>query len=180
MDMTLDLLGEYASPQPNVAILMVGLPESGKTTLLNKLISNDCDVTTIPPTNGFKRETIKFEEKYYIFWDIGGFESLRFLWEYYIPNKDAVVFVVDASNLEVFAMAKEFLHIIMSHDNLNGVQLLVVFNKQDKTNCATDEDLEQQLDLKSLKQSYRIVRSSAFDRESLKNIMVHLRDMNLF
>ncbi|XP_065364227.1 uncharacterized protein LOC135957416 [Calliphora vicina] len=179
METTQESQEECILEKPEVSILMVGLDEAGKTTLLYKLKLGDGDLTTIP-TIGYNVETVEFEDKNYTFWDIGGHETVRVLWKFYNENKAAVVFVVDASNSERFALAKDFLHTVMSDEDLSNAMLLVVANKQDKPNCDSVEDLKQQLDLKSLKQPCSLINTSAFDRASLTDIMVHLRDMNLF
>lgn len=94
-------------------------------------------------------------------------------------KKSVVIFVVDASDTNRLREAKEFLHEVMSHEKQSNDMLLLVSNKHDKPNCLDEKQLEEQLDLSSLKQSYRIVETSAMDRESLNDIMVHLKDMYL-
>lgn len=66
-------------------ILMVGLDESGKTTLLYRCKLDEI-VETIP-TIGFNCEDIILQggKKAY-FWDIGGMKKLRFLWHHYYGN----------------------------------------------------------------------------------------------
>ncbi|XP_023307796.2 ADP-ribosylation factor 1-like [Lucilia cuprina] len=166
--------------KPNVDLLMVGLDEAGKTTPLYKLLKTDNNDLITIPTIGYNKETIDFEDKNYTFWDIGGLDTVRVLWKFYKENKAAVVFVIDAANRERYVQAKSFLHTVMCDEDLSNAMLLLVLNKQDKPNCATAEDMEQQLDMKSIKQPWCIVNTSAYDCQSLNNIMMNLRDLNLF
>lgn len=170
---------ESNDSKPEIPILMLGLDEAGKTTILYKLLKWQEKLETIP-TIGYNVETLEFEEQKYTIWDIGGLNTVRVLWKFYTENKTAVIFVVDASDAERLVEAKEFLHNVMSNEDLVNAMLLVVSNKHDKANCLSEKDLEDQLDLKSIKQPNRIVETSALDRESLNDIMVHLKDMYLF
>lgn len=101
-------------------------------------------------------------------------DSVRVLWNFYAEKKAAVIFVVDACNSERFAEAKDYLHSVMTHEALKNVMLFVVANKHDKAFCSGDEDLMENLNLNAIKQNLRIIRTSAFDRQSLDNLMVQL------
>ena len=154
---------------------MLGLDDAGKTTILYKLKRND--KIEIIPTIGYNVETVDFEDKSFTFWDIGGLESVRVLWKFYTENKAVVIFVVDASNAERFAEAKGFLHSIMNNEDLANAALLIISNKHDKQICHDASHLEQQLELNDLKRSYDIINTSAFDENSLKTILLHLKNL---
>lgn len=160
----------------NINILMLGLDDAGKTTILYKFKQND--EIQIIPSIGYNVETIDFEDKTFTFWDIGGLETVRVLWKFYTENKAAVLFVVDASNAQRFAEAKEFLHSIMNNADLANAALLIISNKHDKQICHDELYLEQQLELKDLKRSYDIINTSAFDECSLKEILLHLKSLS--
>ena len=55
---------------PDVRILMVGLDNAGKTTILYKFRLNET-VSTVP-TIGFNVETVKYKNISFTVWDIGG------------------------------------------------------------------------------------------------------------
>ena len=55
---------------PEVRILMVGLDNAGKTTILYKFRLNET-VSTVP-TIGFNVETVKYKNIAFTVWDIGG------------------------------------------------------------------------------------------------------------
>ncbi|EYB99019.1 hypothetical protein Y032_0126g1357 [Ancylostoma ceylanicum] len=67
-------------------ILMVGLDNAGKTTILYKLKLGEV-VTTIP-TIGFNVETVNYRNLSFTVWDVGGQERIRVLWKYYFNNTE--------------------------------------------------------------------------------------------
>lgn len=168
---------ESAAEKTNIPILMLGLDGAGKTTILYKLKLGDKDDLKTIPTIGYNEEIVEYEDKNYTFWDIGGLNTVRVLWKFFAQNKAAVVFVVDATDPERFEEAKDFLHTIMTYEDLNDAKLIIVSNKQDKTNCVANEEIEEKLDLKSFKQPIQIFDTCAFNSDSLKNLMVHLKDI---
>merc|ERR1719361_2256790 len=79
-------------------VLMVGLDNAGKTTVLYKLKLEEV-VTTIP-TIGFNVETVKYKKINFTVWDVGGQDKIRPLWRHYYQNTDAIIFVVDSADKE--------------------------------------------------------------------------------
>ena len=65
-------------------ILILGLDNAGKTTILYRL-QVDEPVTTVP-TIGFNVETLKFKNLTFQVWDLGGQSSIRPYWRCYYPN----------------------------------------------------------------------------------------------
>ena len=63
------LFGWNASTR-EARILMLGLDQAGKTTILYKLKIGEIVTTT--PTIGFNVETIQYRNVYFIVWDVGG------------------------------------------------------------------------------------------------------------
>ena len=62
-------------------LLMLGLDNAGKTTILFKLKMGEY-VTTIP-TVGFNVETVTYKNVKFNVWDVGGQDKLRPLWRHY-------------------------------------------------------------------------------------------------
>lgn len=109
-------------------VLVLGLDNSGKTTVVKKLMG---DETQVSPTMGFEITTFAYHGHTINFWDIGGQTSLRTFWSNYFENTDAVVWVVDSASLErIDELARELKKLI-SEDRLIGVRLVVVVNKID-------------------------------------------------
>lgn len=88
-----------------IEVCMVGLENSGKTTLLNQLSLGDASFTV--PTVGLNVKTVKkggvqikvnMTHRIKI-WDIGGQVQYRPEWGNYAQGCDALIFVVDTSNV---------------------------------------------------------------------------------
>lgn len=79
-----------------VRILVLGLDNAGKTTIL-KSLSNE-DISKITPTHGFNIKNLTHEGFKLNVWDVGGQKQLRTYWNNYFDNTDALVFVIDSSD----------------------------------------------------------------------------------
>ena len=105
-----------ANPPAEYSILLLGLDNAGKTTLLTQikaLFNATVDPAAGPngeappsttagntvPTVGQNVATIALPDMYVKIWDVGGQMSLRRLWTSYYKNCHAVVFVVDSTDL---------------------------------------------------------------------------------
>lgn len=90
---------------PEFSILLLGLDNAGKTTLLSQiksLFSTDAPSTTAGntvPTVGQNVATVTLPDMYLKIWDVGGQLSLRNLWQSYYKSAHAVVFVIDSSDV---------------------------------------------------------------------------------
>lgn len=70
-------------------ILVLGLDNSGKTTILKKL--SDEDISQIMPTQGFNIKSLMHDGFKLNVWDIGGQKSIRPYWRNYYDQTDALV-----------------------------------------------------------------------------------------
>ena len=77
-------------------ILMLGLDNSGKTSILYRLKLGQPKRTV--PTIGFNVETLEYKNIAFTVWDVGGQEKLRALWRHYFASTQALIFVVDSSD----------------------------------------------------------------------------------
>jgi len=85
----LDLLRKLKKNDKEAKILVLGLDNAGKTTLLKLLSQDDPENTT--PTQGFNVKTIISETFRLNVWDIGGQKEIRKYWENYFDNVDGLV-----------------------------------------------------------------------------------------
>ncbi|KAH8961725.1 hypothetical protein BDL97_05G064100 [Sphagnum fallax] len=92
-------------------ILVLGLDNAGKTTILYRLQVGEV-VSTIP-TIGFNVETVQHNNIKFQVWDLGGQTSIRPYWRCYFPNTQAVIYVVDSSDIERMSTAKDEFHSIL-------------------------------------------------------------------
>ncbi len=132
-------------------LCMIGLDNAGKTTILYKLKLNEV-VATIP-TIGFNVDEVTVKNLTMTIWDVGGQTKIRPLWQYYFENNDAVVFVVDSSDRERLAEAREELHAVMADDRLRHATLLVLANKQDLPHAVSTANVTDALDITKLRQN---------------------------
>ena len=77
-------------------MIIIGLDNAGKTTILYKLHLGEI-VTTVP-TVGFNVETMNYEGLKFQVWDLGGQMAIREHWPNYYDNLDCIIFVVDSSD----------------------------------------------------------------------------------
>ena len=75
----------------------------------------------------------------------------RPLYRHYYQNTNALIYVVDSKDEERFEQVKEELQSIMKEDELKGIPLLVLANKQDLVGAATPETLYQKLGLDTIR-----------------------------
>lgn len=130
-------------------ILMIGLDNAGKTTILYKL--NSGKIIHTVPTIGFNMETIEYEKMTMNIWDIGGQDKIRQLWKYYYQNTDAIIFVVDSSDSDRLGLVCEEINKLLHEDELRNAILLVMANKQDKKGALSVGELGEILPLKNIK-----------------------------
>ena len=127
-------------------ILMLGLDAAGKTTVLYKLKLNET-VTTVP-TIGFNVETVQpVRNVSFTVWDVGGQDKIRPLWRHYFTGCEGLVFVVDSSDRSRFHEAKEVLDWILEADEMAGVPLVIMANKQDLPQAAAPSEVADKLGL---------------------------------
>lgn len=77
-------------------LLMLGLDNAGKTTVVKKFNGEDIDL--IPPTLGFNIETLEYRGFKLNIWDVGGQTSLRSYWRNYFEQTDGLIWVVDSAD----------------------------------------------------------------------------------
>ncbi|KAJ5746871.1 uncharacterized protein N7511_008567 [Penicillium nucicola] len=98
----------YATSKEEYSVLLLGLDNAGKTTLLSQIKSlyqPRADGTPAPnpgktvPTVGQNVSTIPLHDMNLKIWDVGGQISMRGLWQSYYSSCHAIIFVVDSSDL---------------------------------------------------------------------------------
>jgi len=139
------LLNQFSDSNP-ARIVMLGLDNAGKTTILYKVKINET-VATIP-TIGFNVETVKpCKGLEFTVWDVGGQERIRALWRHYYQNCDGLIFVVDSNDGARIEEAKDELYGILSHPEMREVPVLCFANKQDLPCALSCAELVTRLDL---------------------------------
>lgn len=99
-------------------------------------------------------------------WDLGGQARFRSMWPRYCSGVNAIVFVVDAADLDGVDAARQELHELLSKSPLVGIPLLVLGNKNDLPEALTADDLVARLDLKALQDREVCLYSISCKRQS--------------
>ncbi|KAI3386824.1 hypothetical protein SNEBB_002731 [Seison nebaliae] len=130
-------------------VIIVGLDNAGKTTILYQYLLNDTVHTS--PTIGSNVEEISYNNMRFIMWDIGGQDTLRSSWNTYYEDASCIILVVDSADRERMPITKTELMKLLSHDSLKKACLLVLANKQDLASAQSGAELSQFLNLTSVK-----------------------------
>lgn len=145
-------MGLRGSKLPQAHVLLLGLDNAGKSTLLYKLKHNAC-VSTVP-TIGFNVEMIEARKKgkniAVTLWDVGGQGRMREHWKSFHQDAAAVVFVVDSSDLGRLEEARRELDKTLRSEHLSGLPLIVVANKQDVNGALTATEMKDRINLKRM------------------------------
>jgi ADP-ribosylation factor related protein 1 len=149
----------YFTHKPSVNILIIGLDNAGKTTLLEyvkgrfgkqKSMPND----SITPTIGMNIAKFNYDGVQIMLWDLGGQEKMRSIWKEYYTESDGVVFVLDSTDTSRLQEARDAFEKACADELLMDVPAMIFANKQ---------DLRGALDVKGL--------SSVFNTSSYSKIL---------
>lgn len=152
---------------------LIGLQNAGKTSLVNAL-SNGSFQEDMIPTVGFNMRKVSKGGVTIKMWDLGGQARFRSMWERYCRGVQAIVFVVDAADLDGIDAARQELHDLLSRPSLAGIPLLVLGNKNDLPEALSANDLISRLDLRSPTLRDREVCLYSISCKRQKNIDVTL------
>jgi len=126
-------------------IVVIGLENSGKTTLLSVLAHGE-PVETVP-TIGLNVKMFKKGQVNMKCWDIGGQAQYRTEWSRYAKGCDVVLYVVDAAAPQKMATAKKELHKLLDDGSIGNTPLLVLANKIDIVPHVGESELIERLQL---------------------------------
>lgn len=133
-------------------ILMLGLDNAGKTTILYKLKLGKTSKTV--PTVGFNVETVKHKNVSFAVWDCGGQERIRPLWRHYFTGTNALIYVVDSSDINRLEESKKELLRVINDKELANCLLIVVANKQDVPGAIKPKELIERFELAKLSSTH--------------------------
>ncbi|KAI7883463.1 ARF/SAR superfamily [Lichtheimia hyalospora FSU 10163] len=171
----LTILKKIRTKEKEIRILMLGLDNAGKTTILKRF--NGEPIDTISPTLGFNIKTLEHNGYKLNIWDVGGQKSIRSYWRNYFEQTDALVWVVDsADHLRLDDCRRELAN-LLQEERLAGATLLVFANKQDLPGAYSVRELRQALGLDNIKSHHWAIQDcSAVTGENLLGAMDWLVD----
>ncbi|XP_072387694.1 ADP-ribosylation factor-like protein 2 [Diabrotica undecimpunctata] len=162
----LTVLKKMKQKEKEMRILMLGLDNAGKTTILKRF--NGEPINTISPTLGFNIKTLEHRGFKLNMWDVGGQKSLRSYWRNYFECTDGLIWVVDSADKRRLEDCKAELNLLLREERLAGATLLIFANKQDLPGSYNIEELKTVLELDSIKtHHWKIVSCSAVTGENL-------------
>ncbi|XP_070991008.1 ADP-ribosylation factor-like protein 3 isoform X2 [Oncorhynchus clarkii lewisi] len=158
------------SPDQEVRLLLLGLDNAGKTTLLKQLASED--VSHITPTQGFNIKSMQSQGFKLNVWDIGGQRKIRPYWRNYFENTNVLIYVIDSSDRKRFEETGQELAELMEEEKLSMVPLLIFANKQDLMTAAPASELAEGLNLHTIRDRvWQIQACSAITAEGVQDGM---------
>ncbi|CAG9813560.1 unnamed protein product [Phaedon cochleariae] len=162
----LTVLKKMKQKEKEMRILMLGLDNAGKTTILKRF--NGEPINTISPTLGFNIKTLEHRGFKLNMWDVGGQKSLRSYWRNYFECTDGLIWVVDSADKRRLDDCKAELHALLKEERLVGATLLIFANKQDLPGACSMEELQEILELDKIKtHHWKIVWCSAVTGDNL-------------
>ncbi len=162
----LTILRKLKQKEKEVRLLMLGLDNAGKTTVVKKFCGED--TSEISPTFGFNIKTLEHNGYRLNIWDVGGQKSLRSFWRNYYETTDGLIWVVDTADIRRLGDCKAELHQLLQEERLCGATLLVLANKTDLPGSVSPEEIRQALDLDSITtHHWKILPSCAISGENL-------------
>ena len=145
-------MGLLFTKPPTKSVLVVGLDGSGKSALLScaRGIFRDDLTGSLPgvvrselidPTAGMRLEIFTSGTAEWRCWDMSGRGTSRSMWPHFFSYVDAIVFVIDCTDIARAAVVREELNRIVQQEEVQrkNVPFLFILNKID---IQKDEDEE--------------------------------------
>ncbi|KAF2092746.1 ARF/SAR superfamily [Rhizodiscina lignyota] len=145
----LSILRKARLKDKEMRILMLGLDNAGKTTIVKRIMGED--VHTVSPTLGFIIKTIDYEGYKLNIWDVGGQKTLRTYWKNYFERTDTLIWVVDSTDRERMDDCRQELGSLLLEERLSGASLLVFKNKSDVSGAMSEDEVRKALQLDNIK-----------------------------
>ncbi|XP_077818554.1 ADP-ribosylation factor-like protein 2 isoform X5 [Macaca mulatta] len=180
----LTILKKMKQKERELRLLMLGLDNAGKTTILKKF--NGEDIDTISPTLGFNIKTLEHRGFKLNIWDVGGQKSLRSYWRNYFESTDGLIWVVDSADHQRMQDCQRELQSLLVEEvgssypfphptplsslpqRLAGATLLIFANKQDLPGALSSNAIREALELDSIRSHHWCIQGcSAVTGENL-------------
>ncbi|KAG3085750.1 hypothetical protein PI124_g18392 [Phytophthora idaei] len=166
----LNLLRKLKKDDSEARILVLGLDNGGKTTILKKL--SEEDISHIMPTQGFNVKSLQVDGFKLNMWDIGGQKTIRPYWRNYYEQTDALIYVIDSADRRRLEETGMELVTLLEEEKLSNVPILVFANKQDLLNALPSSEISTALNLATIRdRTWHIQACSAKTGEGLQEGM---------
>lgn len=166
----LTLLRKLKKDDTEARILVLGLDNGGKTTILKKL--SEEDISHIMPTQGFNVKSLQVDGFKLNMWDIGGQKSIRPYWRNYYEQTDAMIYVIDSADRRRLEETGIELTNLLEEEKMTEVPVLIFANKQDLLNAQPASEISTALNLHTIRnRAWQIQPCSAKTGEGLQEGM---------
>lgn len=139
-------------------IVIVGLQNSGKTSLTRALLSKPFEQDTIP-TLGMRMEQFTMGLNIVRIFDLAGQYRFQHLWDRYFDRADLIIYVIDLADQTNWAECKEAVRKVIVDTNRDCIPMLILGNKI---------DLITTLDTPNNGRTRKPVKRSAGDQNALE------------
>ena len=160
-------------------VIVVGLDNSGKTTVLNWLKPEAEQRHDIVPTIGFTVEQFKVKSLRFSAFDMSGQGRYRNLWEAYYKESNGIIFVLDSSDKLRMAVARDELDLVLEHEHIKPRRLPILFfaNKMDKRDALSSVKCSVMLGLEDIRDKpWYICASNALNGEGIQEGLTWFAD----
>ena len=149
-------------------LVVLGLDNAGKTTMLHRLRTGG-EVRSFPPTDRphqteeFETTGVKFKA-----WDMGGHEAVRHLWEDYICDSSAVLFLIDAVDSKRFEEAAFELDALIGEKVVQDLPVAILLNKCDLDEASSTAEVCESINYEELRKMQGEDKVAVFRMSVLK------------
>ncbi|XP_034105807.1 ADP-ribosylation factor-like protein 6 isoform X2 [Drosophila nasuta] len=153
-----------------MTILVLGLNNSGKSTIVNHFKKSNEQSAIMVPTVGFLVEQFYTMGVSIKAMDMSGATRYRNLWEHQFKNCQGIIYVIDSSDRMRFVVVKDELDIVLQHPDLcnRTVPILFYGNKSDLEDSLSNVKIAAALGLDNIKDKpWHICSSNAISGEGL-------------
>ena len=149
------------------SVIVIGLDNSGKTTLLNCLKPTDGSHQFLEstPTIGFTMEHFRRGKLDFKCFDMSGQGKYRSLWETYYKDAQVIIWVIDSTDHFRMCEVKDELDTTLSHPDIkdSDISILLFANKMDLPDALTPNECMEQLELEKIRhRDWHISACNAF------------------
>jgi GTPase SAR1 family protein len=169
-------------------ILCVGPTGCGKSLLLKRLqtvnfqSSNYSDIPNTVPTVGTNIAIIKDKRNTLWIQEVGG--SMAEIWDQYYSDSDAIIYVIDSTNLSKIGDSCISLFNLVSNPKVKNIKpILIALNKTDISCTSSIDEVKYFLMIEELissvpNQSIEVIESSCVTGKGLDSIFNWMQSMN--
>ena len=160
-------------------VVVVGLDNSGKTTIINKLKPSEAQSHDVVPTIGFNVEKFQTKTLSFTAFDMSGQGRYRNLWEHYYRECHGIIFVIDSSDKIRMTVAKDELNMLLSNSDIaqKRIPILLFANKMDVRDALSSVKCSSMLELEQIRDKpWHICASNAHTGEGLDEGVQWLAD----